>query len=88
MSGEPFITEPGNLVTAVVDSIKEETGLDTELSTSGGTSDGRFIATLGTQVIELGTLNETIHKVDEQITASDLDRLSTIYQSILKNLLT
>ena len=87
LSGEPFITEPGDLVTAVVDSIKTETGLDTELSTSGGTSDGRFIAKLGTQVIELGTLNETIHKIDEQIIASDLDKLSTIYQGILKNLL-
>lgn len=87
LSGEPFITEPGNLVTAVVDSIKQETGLDTELSTSGGTSDGRFIAKLGTQVIELGTLNDTIHKVDEQIVASDLDKLSNIYQGILKNLL-
>ncbi|OUS13187.1 succinyl-diaminopimelate desuccinylase [Gammaproteobacteria bacterium 53_120_T64] len=85
LSGEPFITEPGNLVTAVVDSIKTETGLDTELSTSGGTSDGRFIAKLGTQVIELGTLNDTIHKVDEQIIASDLDKLSRIYQGILKS---
>ncbi|MEZ0122344.1 MAG: succinyl-diaminopimelate desuccinylase [Candidatus Reddybacter sp.] len=87
LSGEPFITEPGNLVTAVVDSIKTETGIDTELSTSGGTSDGRFIAKLGTQVIELGTLNDTIHKVDEQIVASDLDKLSNIYQNILNNLL-
>ncbi len=87
LSGEPFITEPGDLVTAVVDSIQQETGLKTELSTSGGTSDGRFIARLGTQVIELGTLNDTIHKVDEQIVASDLDKLSNIYQSILKNLL-
>ena len=87
LSGEPFITEPGDLVTAVVDSIQQETGLNTELSTSGGTSDGRFIAKLGTQVIELGTINETIHKVDEQIIASDLDTLSTIYQGILKNLL-
>ena len=87
LSGEPFITEPGDLVTAVVDSIQQETGLETELSTSGGTSDGRFIAKLGTQVIELGTLNATIHKVDEQIAASDLDKLSNIYQGILKNLL-
>ncbi len=87
LSGEPFITEPGDLVTAVVDSIQQETGLNTELSTSGGTSDGRFIAKLGTQVIELGTINATIHKVDEQIVASDLDTLSTIYQGILKNLL-
>jgi succinyl-diaminopimelate desuccinylase len=87
LSGEPFITEPGDLVSAVVDSIKKETGLDTELSTSGGTSDGRFIAKLGTQVIELGTLNATIHKVDEQIAASDLDKLSNIYQGILHKLL-
>ncbi|PCJ37628.1 MAG: succinyl-diaminopimelate desuccinylase [Cellvibrionales bacterium] len=87
LSGEPFITEPGDLVSAVVNSIKKETGLDTELSTSGGTSDGRFIAKMGTQVIELGTVNATIHKIDEQIVASDLDKLSTIYQGILKNLL-
>ncbi len=87
LSGEPFITEPGDLVSAVVDSIKTETGINTELSTSGGTSDGRFIAKLGTQVIELGTLNATIHKVDEQIVASDLDKLSNIYQGILNKLL-
>ncbi len=87
LSGEPFITEPGDLVSAVVDSIKMETGIATELSTSGGTSDGRFIAKLGTQVIELGTLNATIHKVDEQIVASDLDKLSNIYQNILNKLL-
>ena len=77
----------GDLVSAVVDSIQQHTGLNTELSTRGGTSDGRFIATLGTQVIELGTLNATIHKVDEQIVATDLDKLSDIYQSILNNLL-
>lgn len=87
LSGEPFITEPGDLVSAVVDGIKIETGITTELSTSGGTSDGRFIAKLGTQVIELGTLNATIHKVDEQIVASDLDKLSNIYESILNKLL-
>ncbi len=87
LSGEPFLTEPGELISAVMKSIKKATGIDTELSTTGGTSDGRFIAKLGTQVVELGTLNDTIHKVDEQILASDLDKLSLIYQGILHKLL-
>lgn len=87
LSGEPFLTEPGNLVSAALKSIKQHTGIDAKLSTSGGTSDGRFIAKLGTQVIELGTLNETIHKIDEQVLASDIDKLSLIYQGILDNLL-
>ncbi|OUS27848.1 succinyl-diaminopimelate desuccinylase [Gammaproteobacteria bacterium 45_16_T64] len=88
LSGLPFLTSAGDLVEAVVDSIQAVTGLDTELSTAGGTSDGRFIAPTGTQVIELGPCNATIHKVDEKICAADLDTLSAIYELILNKLLT
>lgn len=88
LSGLPFLTSEGDLVEAVVDSIQAVTGLDTELSTAGGTSDGRFIAPTGTQVIELGPCNATIHKVDEKILAADLDKLSSIYELILNKLFT
>jgi len=88
LSGLPFLTSKGDLVEAVVDSIQAVTGLDTELSTAGGTSDGRFIAPTGTQVIELGPCNATIHKIDEKICAADLDKLSSIYELILNKLLT
>ncbi len=87
LSGLPFLTAAGPLVEASVSAIREVTGLDTELSTSGGTSDGRFIAPTGTQVVELGPLNATIHKVNECVSVSDLDKLSTIYESILNKLL-
>jgi succinyl-diaminopimelate desuccinylase len=68
-------------------SIKQVTGLDTQLSTAGGTSDGRFIAPMGTQVIELGPTNATIHKVDENTNIADLDILTNIYQVLLQKLL-
>lgn len=87
LSGQPFLTPRGDLVNAVVDAIKAETGLDTELSTSGGTSDGRFIAPTGAQVVELGPINATIHKVDECISAEDLNTLTRIYQRTLEGLL-
>ncbi|ODS24866.1 succinyl-diaminopimelate desuccinylase [Candidatus Endobugula sertula] len=87
LSGQPFLTAEGKLVTATVNAIKAVTGRDTELSTAGGTSDGRFIAPTGSQVIELGPVNATIHQVDECIKADDLDTLSQIYQHILKQLL-
>ncbi len=86
LSGEPFLTAEGSLVEATVAGIKEITGVNPELSTAGGTSDGRFIAPMGTQVIELGPVNATIHKVDEQVRAEDLDKLSSIYQRILEKL--
>lgn len=86
LSGQPFLTAPGDLVDAVRDSIRTHTGITAELSTAGGTSDGRFIATLGTQVVELGPVNASIHKVDEHVTASDLDVLSTIYRGVLARL--
>lgn len=87
LSGLPFLTEPGALLDAVAASIKAVTGRDTQPSTSGGTSDGRFIATMGTQVVELGPVNATIHQVDEHILASDLDVLTEIYYQTLIKLL-
>ena len=87
LSGEAFLTEPGDLVDATVASIKAATGIDSELSTAGGTSDGRFIAPSGAQVIELGPINATIHQVDECVNAEQLDHLSAIYEGILARLL-
>ena len=87
LSGLPFLTSSGELVSATVASIAEVTGLETELSTAGGTSDGRFIAPLGVQVIELGPVNESIHKIDENTTIDGLNSLTEIYQTILSKLL-
>ena len=87
LSGHPFLTPVGELVEAVRAAIKEVCGIDTELSTSGGTSDGRFIAPTGAQVVELGPLNATIHQVDECVACADLDRLSAIYEGMLARLL-
>lgn len=87
MSGKPYLTPRGDLVGAVSDAIREVTGIDTELSTSGGTSDGRFIADICPQVIELGPLNATIHKINECVAITDLDALSDIYCGVLTRLL-
>ncbi|MFS0826048.1 succinyl-diaminopimelate desuccinylase [Pseudomonas phoenicis] len=87
LSGLPFLTEPGELLDAVAASIQQVTDRKTQPSTSGGTSDGRFIATMGTQVVELGPVNATIHQVDERILASDLDLLTEIYYQTLVRLL-
>jgi len=87
LSGQPFLTAKGDLVEAALKSISKITGLDSELSTAGGTSDGRFIAPLGTQVVELGPINESIHRVDENVSIADLDVLTAIYQNILQELL-
>lgn len=86
-NGQPFITERGTLVDAVVESIKEVTGIDTELSTAGGTSDGRFIAPTGAQVIELGPENATIHKVDERVNIENIKSLEHIYYATLVRVL-
>lgn len=86
LSGEPFLTTPGDLVTAAQEAIRAETGLETELSTSGGTSDGRFIAKVCPQVIELGPPNATIHKIDEHIVIADVEPLKNIYRRMLENL--
>ncbi|HLD65499.1 MAG TPA: succinyl-diaminopimelate desuccinylase [Pseudomonas sp.] len=88
LSGLPFLTEPGALLDGVAAAIKTVTGRQTQASTSGGTSDGRFIATLGTQVVELGPVNATIHQIDERVLASDLNVLTDIYYQTLVNLLT
>lgn len=87
LSGLPFLTEPGALLDAVSVSIRAVTGRDTTPSTSGGTSDGRFIATLGTQVVELGPVNATIHQINERVLASDLDLLTEIYYQTMVRLL-
>ena len=88
LSGQAFLTEKGVLVNAAQKAIKEVCDLDTELSTAGGTSDGRFIAPTGAQVVELGPLNATIHQVNECVAVEDLDTLSDVYEKILSNLLT
>lgn len=87
LSGQPFLTDRGALVDATVAAIRQETGRDAELSTAGGTSDGRFIAPTGAQVVELGPVNATIHKVDEHTSISELDILTGIYRQVLENLL-
>ncbi len=87
LSGQPFLTGDSKLVTATVQAINEFTGCTAELSTSGGTSDGRFIAQMGTHVIELGPLNATIHKVDECVSIDDLQQLALIYERIMELLL-
>lgn len=87
LSGVPFLTAEGELVAAAVESIKEVTGTDTELSTSGGTSDGRFIAPTGAQVLELGPRNATIHQINECVEVDDLEPLEEIYYRIMKKLL-
>ena len=87
LSGQPFLTPEGELVEATCKAIKEICGHDTELSTAGGTSDGRFIAPTGAQVLELGPLNATIHQVNEHVKADDLITLSKIYQRMMEHLL-
>jgi succinyl-diaminopimelate desuccinylase len=87
LSGQPFRTASGQLLEAVQRAIFDVTGYQTTLSTSGGTSDGRFIAPTGTQVIELGPLNATIHQIDECVSTADLDTLSEIYETLLTYLL-
>lgn len=87
LSGQPFLTPPGELVEAAQKAIKAVMDFDTELSTAGGTSDGRFIAPTGAQVLELGPLNATIHQVNECVSVEDLDHLSAMYEQTLENLL-
>ncbi|MDQ8935008.1 succinyl-diaminopimelate desuccinylase [Acinetobacter rudis] len=87
VSGLPFLTPVGELVNAAKSAIKKVNGVDAELSTSGGTSDGRFIAPTGAQVLELGVLNATIHQVNEHVNIDDLEPLAEIYEEILVQLL-
>ncbi|CAA2105444.1 succinyl-diaminopimelate desuccinylase [Variovorax paradoxus] len=86
VGGLPFLTTPGELVAAVQGAIREETGIETELSTSGGTSDARFIAKICSQVVELGPVNASIHKIDEHIDVAEIETLKNIYVRTLKQL--
>lgn len=86
LGGQPFLTEPASLLAAVQAAIAAETGLATELSTTGGTSDGRFIAQICPQVIELGPPNASIHQVNEHIAVADIEPLKNIYRRTLENL--
>ena len=87
VSGLPFFTPPGALSDAVLKAVKEKTGRTPELSTTGGTSDGRFIAPTGAQVVELGVINATIHKVNESVRIADIDTLSQTYERVMELLL-
>ena len=84
LGGQPFLTTPGDLVTAVQQAIHAETGLETELSTTGGTSDGRFIAQICPQVVELGPPDASIHKIDEHVAVADIEPLKNIYRRTLE----
>jgi len=88
LSGQPFLTAHGALVDAVVNAVEHYSELTPQLLTTGGTSDGRFIAQMGAQVVELGPVNATIHKVNECVNAADLQLLSRIYQRIMEQLVT
>ncbi|MEO8768392.1 MAG: succinyl-diaminopimelate desuccinylase [Nitrosospira sp.] len=87
LSGKPYLTPRGNLVEAISDAIKTVTGIEPQLSTSGGTSDGRFIADICSQVVEMGPRNATIHKINEYVEVKDLEQLPEIYRLALENLL-
>lgn len=87
LSGEPFLTKPGRLIDATVQAILERTGTEPELSTGGGTSDGRFIAPVGTDVVELGPVNASIHKIDEHVRVDDVIELTALYRRIMELLL-
>ena len=85
--GQPFLTQSGRLTRSVLDAVRDITGLTAEASTAGGTSDGRFIAPTGSEVVELGHVNATIHKIDERVAVADLEPLARMYQRVLENLL-
>ncbi len=86
-SGYPFLTPKGGLVSACIGAIRKIKSIDSELLTSGGTSDGRFISQMGTQVVELGPVNETIHQVNESVSVQDLEDLTEIYFQVLTKIL-
>ncbi|MGZ5269340.1 MAG: succinyl-diaminopimelate desuccinylase [Ramlibacter sp.] len=86
LGGLPFLTTPGELVGAVQQAIRDETGVETELSTTGGTSDGRFISRICPQVVEFGPVNATIHKIDEHVRVADIEPLKNIYRRTLERL--
>ena len=82
--GEPFRSPPGRLRESVTDAVREVLGMEPELNTGGGTSDGRYMAPLGCEVLELGLLNTTIHQIDERTPVADLDRLYAAYYDIIR----
>ncbi|MEO8654943.1 MAG: succinyl-diaminopimelate desuccinylase, partial [Ramlibacter sp.] len=86
VGGLPFLTPPGELVGAIQEAIRGETGIETELSTTGGTSDGRFISRICPQVIEFGPVNASIHKIDEHVRVADIEPLKNIYRRTLEKL--
>jgi succinyl-diaminopimelate desuccinylase len=86
LSGHPFLTKQGKLIGMTQEAIKELTGLDTHLSTGGGTSDGRFIAPTGAEVVEIGPCNTTVHQINENVNIQDLDKLTAIYERLLEKL--
>jgi succinyl-diaminopimelate desuccinylase len=88
LSGKPFLTESGKLVTAIREAILATSNITTELSTAGGTSDGRFIAPTGAEVVELGPINATIHQANEHVDVAELETLGNYYEQILVRLLT
>ena len=87
LSGEPFLTKPGKLIDSAVKAISETTGIEPVLSTGGGTSDGRFISPAGVDVVEIGPVNASIHKIDEHVKVDDVIQLTEIYSKILRLLL-
>ena len=87
LSGEPFLTTHGKLTDAIVQAVKEQTGTEPELSTGGGTSDGRFISPAGVDVVELGPVNASIHKIDEHVRVNDVVALTSMYRRIIEILL-
>jgi succinyl-diaminopimelate desuccinylase len=87
VSGEPFYTPPGALSNAASVAVRAITGTQPRFSTGGGTSDGRFIAPLGAQVVEIGVVNASIHKINESVRIEDIDSLHAIYVSLLRDLL-
>jgi len=87
LSGNPFITEPGRLTAAITSAIRDTCATEAELSTSGGTSDGRFIKRIARELVEFGPINATIHKLNEHVAVQDIEPLTRIYQRTLANLL-
>jgi succinyl-diaminopimelate desuccinylase len=87
INGQPFLTDEGSLLDAVVNAVTDVNHIPPQLLTTGGTSDGRFIAQMGSQVVELGPVNATIHKVNECVNVADLEKLTDMYQNVLKHLL-
>jgi succinyl-diaminopimelate desuccinylase len=87
LSGEPFLTQPGVLIDTLLESVRAETGRTPRLSTGGGTSDGRFIAPAGADVVELGPVNASIHQVNEHVRLEDVATLTRIYDRVMRELL-